>query len=245
MEINHETVIEKLDCVYNELPSSTKINISFGFVLQSVQNLEQFRYYYTADNNPIFFNPMVLSDDSDLNFIKSMLRKDEIFPNLINQRPDTEWKFYCVINVTFFVFRLSRVPLGCIKQPIPSAFVKNPKVKCFVSDCKNKPYQDNLCMFRALAYELHGSNDLQQKHNGVNADLPLSDMERWRNLSRNTWGQCSCFWGSSWQKYSSLLHIFWRTIGYVCWTYSSLLDETFKDNFFTEIWKPYLLDSRR
>ena len=68
----------------------------------------------------------------------------------------------CVTNVAFLVFLLSGIPLGCIKQPIPSASVKNPIVKCFVSDCENKPYQDNLCMFRALAYELHGSNDLQQ-----------------------------------------------------------------------------------
>ena len=104
MEINHETVIEKLDCVYNELPSSAKINISFGFVLQSVQNPEKFRYYYAADNNPIFLNPLVLSDYSDLNFIKSMLRDNEILPNLINERPDTKLKFYCVTNVTFFVF---------------------------------------------------------------------------------------------------------------------------------------------
>ena len=27
---------------------------------------------------------------------------------------------------------------------------------------KKKPYQDNLCMFRALAYDLHRSNELQQ-----------------------------------------------------------------------------------
>ena len=89
MEINHETVIDKLDCVYNELPSPAKINISFAFVLQSVQNPEEFRYYYAADNNPVFLNPMVLADDSDLNYIKSKLREDEILPNLINQRPDT------------------------------------------------------------------------------------------------------------------------------------------------------------
>ena len=162
MEINHETVIEKLDCVYNELPSSAKINISFGFVLQSVQNPEEFRYYYAADNNPVFLNPMVLSDDSDLNYIKSMLRQDEFFPNLINQRPDTKWKFYCVTNVTFFVFLLSGVPLGCIEQSIPSTLLRNPIVKCFVSDCEKRPYEDNLCMFRALAYELHGSKELQQ-----------------------------------------------------------------------------------
>ena len=138
LEIIHETVIDKLDCVYNELPSSAKINISFGFVLQSVQNPDEFRYYYAADNNPVFPNPMVLSDDSDLNYIKSMLRQDEFLPNLINQRPDTKWKFYCVTNVTFFVFLLSGVPLGCIEQSIPSTLLRSPIVKCFVSDCENK-----------------------------------------------------------------------------------------------------------
>ena len=92
-----------------------------------------------------------------------MLRQDEFLPNLINQRPDTKWKFYCVTNVTFFVFLLSGVPLGCIEQSIPSTLLRSPIVKCFVSDCENKPYQDNLCMFRSLAYELYGSNELQQK----------------------------------------------------------------------------------
>ena len=152
LEINHETVIENLDCVYNELPSSAKIDISFGIVLKSVENPEEFRYYYAADNNPVILNPMVLSDYSDLNFIKSKLRENEIFPNLINQRPDTKCKFFCVTNVTFFVFLLSCVPQGCIEQPIPSAFVKNPIVNCFVPDDEKKPYQENLCMFRTLAY---------------------------------------------------------------------------------------------
>ena len=177
MEINHETVIDKLDCVYNELPSSAKINISFGFVLQSVQIPEEFRYYYAADNNLVFVNPMVLSNDSDLNFIKSKLRENEILRNLINQRPDTKWKFYCVTNVTFFVFLLSGVPLGCIEQSIPSALVKNPLVKCFVSDCDKKPYQDNLCMYRALSYEIHGSDELQQ-YVEIDAGFPLSDKKR-------------------------------------------------------------------
>ena len=162
VELSHEIVINKLDFVYKDLPSSAKINISFGFVLQSVHNSDEFRYYYAADNNPVFLNPLVLSDDSDLSFIKSKLRSEDFLPNLINQRPDAKWKFYCVTNVTFFVFLLSGVPLGCIQQPIPSALVKNPLVKCFISDGEKKPYQDNLCMFRALTYEIHGSDALQQ-----------------------------------------------------------------------------------
>ena len=139
MEIKHKTVIEKLDYVYNESASSAKINILFRFVLQSVPNPEEFRYYYAANNNPVFLNPMVLSDDSDLNFIKSKLREDEVLPSLINQRPDTKWKFYCVRNVTFFVFFISGVPLGCITQNIPSILLRNGYVKCFVSDCEKSP----------------------------------------------------------------------------------------------------------
>ena len=67
-----------------------------------------------------------------------MLRQDEFLPNLINQRPDTKWKFYCVTNVTFFVFLLSGVPLGCIEQSIPSTLLRSPIVKCFVSDCEKQ-----------------------------------------------------------------------------------------------------------
>ena len=134
VELSHETVINKLNSVYNDLPSSAKINISFGFVLQSEHNSDEFRYFYAADNNPIFLNPLVHSDDSDLSFIKSKLRSEDFLPNLINQRPDTKWKFYCVTNVTFFVFLLSGVPLGCVQQSIPPSLLRNPLVKCFVSD---------------------------------------------------------------------------------------------------------------
>ena len=61
-----------------------------------------------------------------------------------------------------FHFLLSGVPLGCMTQNIPSISLRNGYVKCFVSDCNKKPYQDNLCMFRALSYEIHGSDELQQ-----------------------------------------------------------------------------------
>ena len=178
VELSHEIVINKLDIVYKDLPSSAKINISFGFVLQSVHNSDEFRYHYAADSNPVFLNPMVLSDDSDLSFIKSKLRSEDFLPNLINQRPDTKWKFYCVTNVTFFVFLLSGVPLGCIQQTIPSALVKNPLAKCFISDGEKKLYHDNLCMFRALTYDIHGSDALQQNTLKLKAVIPLSDKER-------------------------------------------------------------------
>ena len=57
VELNHETVIDKLEYVYKDLPSSAKIDFSFGFVLQSWKYAELFRYYYAADKNPMFLIP--------------------------------------------------------------------------------------------------------------------------------------------------------------------------------------------
>ena len=116
MELSRERVINKLNFIYNDLPSSAKINVSFGFVLQSVHNSDKFRYYYAADKNPVFLIPIVVSDDSDLSFLKSQLGSEDFLPNLINQRPDTKRKCYCVTNVTFFVFLLSGVPLECLNN---------------------------------------------------------------------------------------------------------------------------------
>ena len=79
-DLNPEVVIEKLLIVYNELPSAAKVNISFGFVLQNVQDREEFRYFYAADNNPLFLNPVIISDYSDLNLIKTRLRGDDFYP---------------------------------------------------------------------------------------------------------------------------------------------------------------------
>ena len=108
LEFSPETVIDNLDFVPNNLCSSAKINISFGFVLQNVQNPKEFRFYCAADNNPVFLNPLVLSDDPDSHFIKSKLREDEI-PNLINQRPDTKWTLCFITNVTFILFLIRNV----------------------------------------------------------------------------------------------------------------------------------------
>ena len=70
IELNHETKINKLDCVYNDLPNSAKFNISFGFVLQIWNNSDKIWYYYAADNNPMF-----------LNHLSSLMTQISVFSN--------------------------------------------------------------------------------------------------------------------------------------------------------------------
>ena len=190
-------VMTKLDLVYKDLASSAKINISFGFMLQSVHNSDEFRYYYAADINSVFLNPMVLSDESGLSFIKSKLRSENFLPNLIIQRPDTKWKFYCVTNITFFEFLLSGVPLGCITQNISSILLKNRQVKCLVSDCNKKPYPRQPVYVPCIGLRFVRQWWATAKYVEIDAEFPLGDKERWRNFSRITWRRCSCSWGSS------------------------------------------------
>ena len=52
IELSQETVIRKMDIVYNNLPSSAKINDSFGFQFQSLHISDEFQYIYAADEKP-------------------------------------------------------------------------------------------------------------------------------------------------------------------------------------------------
>ena len=59
-----------------------------------------------------------------------------------------------------FVFHLTDVPLGCQNALLPQALLRHPLIKTFLSDSDKKPYHDNLCLFRAIAFEKFGSDGL-------------------------------------------------------------------------------------
>ena len=56
-------------------------------------------------------------------------------------------------SFTVFVFHLIDVPLGCQNTFLPEALLRHPLVKTFLSDSDKKPYHDDLCLFRAIAFE--------------------------------------------------------------------------------------------
>ena len=103
-DLDAKFIDSKLDQIFNELPCTAKINFSFGFVLQNIQEEDSYRYYYAANNNPVFTHPVVLGNDADLSFIKHKVDGNDYFENMCQHRPDTKWKFFSVTNVTFFVY---------------------------------------------------------------------------------------------------------------------------------------------
>ena len=54
--------------------------------------------------------------------------------------------------------------MGCKHTVLPETFLKNHNVN-FLTFVKNtrKPYNDNLCLFRALALHLHGNEKLEEE----------------------------------------------------------------------------------
>ena len=52
--------------------------------------------------------------------------------------------------------------MGCPDSVIPEPLVRNNHVNCLISDQNIKqPYNDNLCLFQALAIHLHGNTSLE------------------------------------------------------------------------------------
>ena len=66
---------DKLDAKFDEMSCTVKLNIAFGFDLKSIMDNDSFKYYYAADNNTVFLNPVLISQQSDLDAQKGKPRK--------------------------------------------------------------------------------------------------------------------------------------------------------------------------
>ena len=106
---------------------------------------------------------LVCTPDDIIN-LKEKLQKMDIVELCTRERANTKWKFYKLTNLTVFVALLKDVPMGCKESVIPEPLLKNQNVNCLNFE-KNtrKPYNDNLCLFRAVALHLFGNERLEEE----------------------------------------------------------------------------------
>ena len=153
---------DNLQKVYNELTSAAKINVSFGFVLKSVEN--EYRYYYAHNNNTLFDLPVVLADKDDLRFILDNLDDESYFEHMMRERENTKWRFYCVTNMTIFAYLMPRIPLGCKTETIPLYLSRNKQIFTLLFNHQRNKIGDNFCLFRAICFhkfDLQQSNEME------------------------------------------------------------------------------------
>ena len=65
-------------------------------------------------------------------------------------------------NLTVFASLLKNIHIGCKNAVLPEPLLKNHTINCLMYEEKTRqPYNDNLCLFRALALHLHGTQRLE------------------------------------------------------------------------------------
>ena len=91
---------------------------------------------------------------------------------------DTKWIFHSVTNFSFFNYLLIDVALGCSQHVIPQQILRNRNIKCLLSDRNNRPFDDNLFLLRAVAYEIYGAERyLTETYNLFSQSIDKSQLE--------------------------------------------------------------------
>ena len=86
----------------------------------------------------------------------------DVFGLCKKERANTKWKFNQLTNLIVFAALLKVVAIDCKDSVLPEPLLKNQEVNCLIFE-KNtrKPYNDNICLFRAVGLHSFGN---ERKH---------------------------------------------------------------------------------
>ena len=95
---------------------------------------------------------------------KERMQEMDIVDLCTRERSNTNWKFHKLTNVTNFASLLKDVPMGCKDTVLPEPLLRNCNVHCLTFErSTSQPYNDNPCLFRALALYFHVNEKLEEE----------------------------------------------------------------------------------
>ena len=149
-DVTYSQLKDMLIKIFRHETHSFKLNLSFGLILQNVQDLS-YRYYYPLQQDPMLDSPVLISTIQDIESLMDRLVQMDLLDSILKgRRPDTKSKLRQIANVVFYVYRTNYV-LGQ-GHDLP-AFITNSK--SIIALVKNRHtgrnYDDEKCFFRALA----------------------------------------------------------------------------------------------
>ena len=161
--LNDTIVNEKLDHLFNNLKCAAKVNLAFGFVLKNIVN-GGFRYFYAHENNTLL-DRSKLECTHDVTKLKDFLNRTDVIESCSREKLNTKWRFYKLTNLTVFAALRKDVPVGCKTAILPEPLPENHKINCLrFEENTRQPYNNKLCLFRALALHKHGNQQLEEKN---------------------------------------------------------------------------------
>ena len=169
---------DKLDYVFKELKCAAKVNFAFGFVLKNFED-GMCRYFYAHENNTIMERAKLVCTQADMTDLKDRMQKLDIVDTCTRERANTKWNFYKLTHLTTFASLLKDVPMGCKDTVLPESLLRYCNVNCLTFERNTKqPYNDNLCLFRALALHLHSNQKLEEETSKFFNFFPNNSEER-------------------------------------------------------------------
>ena len=153
----------KLCHCFNNLKCAAKVNLAFGFILKNVED-GGLRYFYAHENNTLLDRSKLVCTLDDLAKLKDSLNQTDVIESWSRERTNTKWRFYRLTNLTVFAALLKDVPMGYKNAVLPEPLLKNHTINCLTfEESTRQPFNDNLCLFRALALHLHGTQRLEEE----------------------------------------------------------------------------------
>ena len=157
----------KLDYVFKELKFAAKINIAFQFVLKNIVD-GMCRYFYVHENNTVMDKSKFVCTPEDIANLKEKKQKMDIIDLCTQERANTIWKFHKLTNVIVFAALVNDIPMGCKEPVLLEPLLKNHNANCLTFERHtSQPYNDNLCLFGAVALHLFGNERLEEETSKV------------------------------------------------------------------------------
>ena len=139
-----------------------KSEYDFWFILNNIED-GGFRCFYAHENKTLLDRSKLVCSHEDLAKLKDFLNKTDVIESCSRERRNTKWRFYKLRNLTVFAALLRDVPMGCKNAVLPEPLLKNHTINCLTyEENTRQPYNDNLCLFRALALHLHSTQRLEE-----------------------------------------------------------------------------------
>ena len=139
------------------------MNLVFDFILRKIED-GGFRYFYAHENNTLLDRSKLLCTHDDLAKLKDVLNKTDVIESCSREKMNTKWRFHKLTNLTVFAALLKDVPMGCENAVLPEPLLRNGTINCLTyEENRRQPYNDNLCLFRALDLHLHGTQRLEEE----------------------------------------------------------------------------------
>ena len=124
----------------------------------------RFNYFYAHENNTLLDRSKLVCTRDNVAKLKDFLNKTDVIESCSRRRMITKWRFYKSRNLTVFAGLSQTCSNGWRNAVSLKLPLRNGSINCLrYEENTRQPYNDNLCLFRALALHLLGTQQLEEE----------------------------------------------------------------------------------